>query len=296
MPELTDIRSSGLVRINRSTGDLTLPASVRTLFLTNPKTTEEGIVRPIMAYPNGIEIIKQLIPAVEDIARFDFIYILGEGPNEIDPLWTPKEGFSVEDLQTRIRWVWSRDPSQIILTDNITRFIVEEAKKLNDEFLCSVKIFSTETWKKLARLSIAIAGYMVSTNLDYTQIVVKELHVKLAVALLRSIYDNSIFKLKEFVEEERKTLTCRLADINFIKEKIKRFPSLMDYLENNNNIAKNTLYTISGVDQTIFNGLIQELSREHLITLTRDKVFCNPKLIIGIKKAKEALASEGVSV
>ena len=52
----------------------------------------------------------------------------------------------------------------------------------------------------------------------------------------------------------------------------------MDYLENNNNIAKNTLYTISGVDQTIFNGLIQELSREHLITLTRDKVFCNPKL------------------
>ena len=65
---------------------------------------------------------------------------------------------------------------------------------------------------------------MVSTNLDYTQIIVKELHVKLAVALLRSIYDNSIFKLKEFVVEERKTLTCRLADINFIKEKIKRFP------------------------------------------------------------------------
>jgi hypothetical protein len=296
MPELTDIRSSGLVRINRSTGDLTLPASVRILFLTNPKTTEEGIVRPIMAYPNGIEIVKQLVPAVEDIARFDFIYILGEGPNEIDPLWKPKDGFSVEDLQTRIRWVWSRDPSQIILTDSITRYIVSEAKKLNDEFLCSVKIFSTETWKKLARLSIAIAGYMVSTNLDYTQIVVKELHVKLAVALLRSIYDNSIFKLREFVEEERKTLTCRLADINFIKEKIKRFPSLMDYLENNNNIAKNTLYTISGVDQTIFNGVMQELSREHLINLQRDKIYCNPKLIIGIKKAKEALASEGVPV
>ena len=296
IPELTDVRSSGLVRINRSTGDLTLPASVRILFLTNPKTTEEGIVRPIMAYPNGIEIVKPLIPAVEDIARFDFIYILGEGPNEIDPLWAPKPGFSVEDLQTRIRWIWSRSADQVILTDDITRYIVSEAKKLNDEFLCSVKIFSTETWKKLARLAIAIAGYMVSTNLDFTQIVVKELHVKLAVALLRSIYDNSIFKLKEFVDEERKTLTCKLTDINFIKDKIKRFPALMEYLENNNNIAKNTLYTISGVDQTIFNGVIQELSKNHLITLTRDKVYCNPKLIIGIKKAKEALISEGVSL
>lgn len=296
MPELTDIRSSGLVRINRSTGDLTLPASVRILFLTNPKSTDEGIVRPIQAYPNGIEIIKPLVPAVEDIARFDFIYILGEGPNEIDPLWTPKEGFSIEDLQTRIRWIWSRDPSQIILTDNITRYIVDAAKTLNDEFLCSVKIFSTETWKKLARLSIAIAGYMVSTNLDYTQIVVKEEHVKIAVALLRSIYNNNIFKLKEFVDEERKTLTCTLADINFIKEKITRFPALMKYLENNNNIAKNTLYTISGVDQGIFNNVIQELSTNHLIALTKDKIYCNPKLIIGIKKAKEALISEGISV
>lgn len=296
MPELTDIRSSGLVRINRSTGDLTLPASVRILFLTNPKTTDEGIVRPIISYPNGIEIVKPLVPAVEDIARFDFIYILGEGPNEIDPLWKPAEGFSVEDLQTRIRWIWSRKPNQIILTDDITKFIVKEAKALNDDFLCSVKIFSTETWKKLARLSIAIAGYMVSTNLDYTQIVVKEEHVKIAVKLLRSIYDNNIFKLREFVNEERKTLSCDLGDVNFIKEKLTRFPSVMNYLENNNNIAKNTLYTISGVDVTIFNTLIQELSREHLITLTRDKVICNPKLIIGMKMAKKALISEGKSV
>ena len=161
-------------------------------------------------------------------------------------------------------------------------------------FICHCMEF--QTWKKLARLSIAIAGYMVSTNLDYTQIVVREDHVKIAVALLRSIYDNPIFKLREFVNEERKTLTCKLSDINFIKEKIKRFPALMDYLENNNNIAKNTLYTISGVDLSIFNGVIQELSKEHLITLTKDKIYCNPKLIIGIKKAREALASEGVSV
>jgi len=293
IPELTDVRSSGLVRINRSTGDLTLPASVRILFLTNPKTTEEGIVRPIIAYPNGIEIVKPLIPAVEDIARFDFIYILGEGPNEIDPLWAPLEGFPVEALQTRIRWVWSRKADQVILTDEITKYIVNQAKELNNKYLCSVKIFSTETWKKLARLSIAIAGYMVSTNLDFTQIVVKKTHVDIAVKLLESIYNNNIFKLKEFVDEERKTLTCTLGDVVFIKEKITRFPAIMNYLENNNNIAKNTLYTISGVDQTIFNTVIQELSQNHLITLTRDKIYCNPKLIIGIKKAKEALASEG---
>ena len=67
----------------------------------------------------------------------------------------------------------------------------------------------------------------------------------------------------------------------------------MEYLENNNNIAKNTLFTISGAELTVFNGIIQELSKNHFITLTKDKVYCNPKLIIGIKKARDALKSEG---
>lgn len=293
IPELTDVRSSGLVRINRSTGDLTLPASVRILFLTNPKSTDEGIVRPIQAYPNGIEVIKPIIPAVEDIARFDFIYVLGDTPNEIDPLWTPKEGFTEEELKTRLRWVWSRKCEEVILSDEITRYIVDQSKILNDKYGCSVKIFSTETWKKLARLAIAIAGYMVSTNLDFTQIIVKKNHIDIAVKLLVSIYDNSTFKLKEYVDEEKKTLSCTLSDVNLIKSFIIRFPALMDYLENNNNIAKNTLYTISGADQLVFNSVIQQMSNAHLIALTKDKIYCNPKLIVGIKRAKAMLVSEG---
>lgn len=297
MPELTDIRSSGLVRINRSVGDLTLPASVRMLFLTNPKMTDDGIVRPIISYPNGIEIIKPLIPAVEDIARFDFIYILGENPGEIDPLWKPLPGFATEDLQTRIRWIWSRKTEQVILTDDITKLIVDYSKVLNDKYQCSVKIFSTETWKKVARLAIAIAGYMVSTNMDFTQIVVRKEHVKLAVQLLVSIYDNSTFKLKEFVDEERKTLVCNLTDINFVKEQLKRFPSLFHYLENNDNIAKSTLYTISGCgSQEIFNNLMQNLTTRYFIQMSATKISVTPKLVVAIKKAREALASEGGTV
>ena len=294
IPELTDVRSSGLVRINRSTGDLTLPASVRILFLTNPKTASDGILRPILAYPNGIELIKPLIGTVEDIARFDFIYILGQLPGEIDPLWEPPEGFTEEDLQTRIRWVWSRSPDQIVLSKDVTQYIVDISKQLNRDYECSVKIFSTETWKKLARLAIAVAAYMVSTDGTFQNIIVEKKHVDIAHKLLVSIYDNSTFKLREFVQEERKTLECTLGDIEIIKEKIKRFPTMMMYLENNNNIAKNTLFTISGTDQVVFNSVIQDLSKHNMIQLTRDNIYCNPKFVVGLKKAREALASEGV--
>ena len=285
MPELTDIRSSGLVRINRSTGDLTLPASIRMLFLTNPKKeNDEGVARPIIAYPNGIEIIKPLIGSIEDIARFDFIYVLGDVPTDVDPLWCPPEGFTEKQLQTRIRWVWSRKTQQIVISPEIQKYIVDMSKKLNAQYQCSVKIFSSETWKKVTRLAIAVAGYMVSTDLDFNNIIVQKKHVDIAVKLLLTIYDNSIFKLKEFVNEERKKLDCTLSDIETIKEMLSRFPTMMNYLENNNNIAKNTLSTISGLDVMTFNTVIQRLSKDSFITLTRDKVYPTPKLLVAIKK------------
>jgi hypothetical protein len=286
MPELTDIRSSGLVRIVRSTGDLTLPASVRILFLTNPKTEDSEVMRPIIAYPNGIDIIKPLIGSIEDIARFDFIYILPDTPGDINPLWTPPTGFTEKQLRTRIQWVWSRKEDQVHIAPDIQQYIVDKSKELNNRYLCSVKIFSTETWKKVSRLAIAIAGYMVSTNLDFSTIIVQKKHVDIACILLESIYNNDTFKLKEFVTEERKTHDCGLTDIKTIEELLTRYPSMLGYLENHNNVAKNTLFTVSGLDQLVFNEAVQKLSKESFINITRDKIFPTPKFLIALKKVR----------
>lgn len=287
MPELTDIRSSGIVRINRSTGDLSLPASVRILFLTNPKTEDDGVVRPIMAYPNGLEIVKPLIGAVEDIARFDFIYILGEGTSDVDPLWAPPEGFTEKQLRNRIYWIWSRSCEQIKISREMQEYIVETSKKLNDKYASSVKIFSTETWKKIARMAIAVAGYMVSSDSTYENIIIQKKHVDIAAILLESIYNNQIFKLKEVVDEERKQVVCTLSDIEKVREMLSRFPTLMSYIEKNNNIAKNTLATISGLDTLVFNEAIQQLAKQSFITMTQYKIFPTPKLLIAIKKVRD---------
>lgn len=288
LPELTDIRSSGMVRINRSTGDLTLPASVRMLFLSNPKATDEGPIRPIIAYPNGLEIIKDLIGTVEDIARFDFVYILGTEPQSIDPVWTPPAGFSIQQLKTRIRWVWSRKENQIIIPAKVQEYIVTKAKEYNEIYMNSTKIFSTETWKKLTRLAIAIAGYTVSTDMEYNNIIVNETHVNIAGTLLKSIYDNDIFKLKQFTDEERKKLYSSTGDTMKIRDLRTRFPAVMQYLENNSTISKSTLFTISGVDQTVFNDVMQNLSKDYFIELSRDRVFPTPKLLMTLRKLNES--------
>lgn len=287
LPELTDIRSSGLVRINRSTGDLTLPASVRILFLTNPKAEEDGIMRPIIAYPNGLDIVKPIVGSIEDIARFDVIYILGDVPTTINPLWKPPKGFSEDELRTRIQWIWSRTTDQIVISPPVQQHIVDTAEALNKIYQSSNKIFSTETWKKLARLAIAIAGYMVSTDISYEIINVLPEHVDRAAKILESIYDNSIFKLKEVVSEERKTIDCTMEDVDRVKDLYIRFTNLIKYLERNNNIAKSTLLTVSGLDQAIFNEAIQKLSEGSYVSLTSSRIYPTPKLLIAIKKVRE---------
>ena len=133
---------------------------------------------------------------------------------------------------------------------------------------------------------------MVSTDLDFNTIIVQKKHVNIACKLLISIYDNPIFKLKEFVNEERKTLDCTLADINIISEMVVRFPSMMRYLENNSNVAKNTLLTISGLDTMNFSAAIQRLSQNSFVTLTRDKVCPTPKLLIALKKVQEGIKKD----
>ena len=70
--ELTDIRSSNQVRIARVSGVLTLPALVRMITLTNVRNTGSKI-KPINSYPNGIDILVDLIGSPEDIARYDLM-------------------------------------------------------------------------------------------------------------------------------------------------------------------------------------------------------------------------------
>ena len=287
IPELTDIRSSGLVRINRSTGDLTLPSSVRMLFLSNPKISNEGIARPIIAYPNGLEIIKDLIGSIEDIARFDFIYILPTESINVDPSWRPIEGFTDAQLKTRIRWVWSRKENQIVVSDEVQKYIVEVSQKYNTQYQNSTKIFSAETWKKITRLATALAGYMVSTDVEFEKIIVLKQHVDTAAGILKRIYDNDVFKLQQFTNEERKKLHSTTQDILLIKELLNKYPSVMQYLENNTSSSKNTLFTISGLDQIAFNDVLKHLSSDYFIEMSREKILPTPKLLMTLRKVRE---------
>ena len=69
-------------------------------------------------------------------------------------------------------------------------------------FECSFTVFGSETDKKIARMSASLACMLCSTN-DYKNIIVTKEHVDFIVKFLIKIYDNDVFRLKEFANEEK---------------------------------------------------------------------------------------------
>lgn len=272
LAELTDIRSSNEVRIARVSGTMSLPAWVRMITLTNTKHINNQI-KPIASYPNGISIITELVPTAEDIARYDLMVVLGDrGNSNINPLWEPEEPFSEEAYRTRIRWIWSRTPEQIIFSDATKRKIIEEANALNKEFDCHIKIFGTEAWKKICRLSIAIAGYCVSTDDTYENIVVSTTHVTAAVNFLRQIYDNQVFKLKEYVQHEKLFSTTDDEAVVLLQDIWNKTPGIVQQLEQYASVTKNMLAATTGLGNEELNRTLNRLTKGLFIRVSNFEI------------------------
>ena len=286
--ELTDIRSSNQVRIARVSGVLTLPALVRMITLTNVRNTGSKI-KPINSYPNGIDILVDLIGSPEDIARYDLMLILGDQGNKIvDPFWEPSTPFEPEAYQTRIRWVWSRTIDQIIIDKEVGKHILDRCNELNKTYDSHIKIFGTEAWKKVARLAIAIAGYLVSTDSSYEKIIVTKEHVDAAVEYLIDCYDNPTFKLKEYVQMEQLYNTIDDEGVRLLQELYNQNPSIMLQLERLSSTNKQNLMAATGLDSELYNKFMQRLTQGLFIQYEGYDIIPTQRFRLGMSKINRA--------
>ena len=286
--ELTDIRSSNQVRIARVSGTLTLPALVRMITLTNVKNTGHKI-KPINSYPNGVDILVELIGSPEDIARYDLMLILGEqGSRTTNPFWEPIKPFEPKAYQTRIRWVWSRTADQVLIDKEVGTYIIQKCNELNTKYDSHIKIFGTEAWKKVARLSIAIAGYLVSTDTSYERIIVTKEHVDAAIDYLVSCYDNSTFKLKEYVAMERLYNEIDDDGIALLQDLYNSNASILLQLERLNRTNKQNIMAATGLETNDYNKFMQRLTQGLFVTYEGYDIIPTQRFRLGMSKINRA--------
>lgn len=270
--ELTDIRSSNEVRIARVSGSLTLPAMVRMISLSNVKANGHDI-KPIASYPNGISVIAELVGTAEDIARYDLMLVLSDkGNTNIDPFWEPMQPFAKEAYMDKVRWVWSRGPDQVLISENVGRYIMEKANEMNEIYDSHIKIFGTEAWKKLSRLAIAIASYCVSTDDTYENVVVNRPHVDYAVRVMQESYDNDTFRLREYVEHEKKYTTIDDDGVQTLQDLYMTAPGLLLQLEQEATTNRMTLMSAAGLTNDQYNGIVNRMLRNMFIRMGNSEI------------------------
>lgn len=196
---MSDVRSSGIARLDKGGLSAETNARTRLLALSNVRPVN----RNLAGYLSGVKAIQELIGHGEDIARFDLISTLvdREVSNEVINRPVDRRGdheaTSPEVYQRLCQFIWALRPEQIKITTDAYLSCLEETKRLSEIYHPAVPVFKGGSGRyKLARVAASIACLQFSWN--GKAILVLEDHVIAASQLLELLYNKASFGYDEW--------------------------------------------------------------------------------------------------
>ncbi len=188
--KMTQGRNDGVLRVDRA-GVGETNCRTRLIWMSNPR-----FKKGLYDFSHGIEALKTLFPTPADLRRLDLAVFLATKDvdlNEINRMRSkPKERLvSAAALKASVLWAWSRKLDDIVIDDRATEAILDEASRLSGIYGSAedVPLVSPADMRnKLARMVVALAALLHSTDEDHNKIVVQPVHVKFIGAYLDSVY------------------------------------------------------------------------------------------------------------
>lgn len=202
---MSDVRSSGIARLDKAGIVGETNARTRIIALSNPRTSE----KPLAAYTSGVRAVQELIGHGEDIARFDLVITLVDSDVSIQIINQPVKRnstgtsiYSPEAIRKLIQFAWSLKPEQIMITTDAYLQCLEDTIELSREYHPSVPLFKGGSGRyKIMRIAASIATLQFSWNPDRKKIVVNEEHVEAAVKLMRQLYNKAPLRYDEWSKQ-----------------------------------------------------------------------------------------------
>lgn len=270
--KLTDIRSSGMVRIERIAGTLTAPAVLRMLTISN-QLPENGRTKALREYPNGVIPLQKLIGASEDMARYDMFLLVPTSDFIRPDAETPARIFTDEEYQARTRWAWSRKWDDIEYEDGVKQLLIDKQNYLQGKYKSAYNFIGVEGWQKILRLAVAVAAMCVSTDETYEKVIIRKEHIEWVSDFIDREYGSKVFRLHTVAEEER---AYQVVDEPGVKslEALSVYASiLLEELRRQSQVSSQTLKTLSGLDVEKFTGAINILAKFRMVTFDGNNII-----------------------
>lgn len=285
---MTDIRSSGRLRLARAAGELDVPAMLRMITISNPINDENGSPRFLSTFPNGVMPIMELVKSAEDVARYDGFLLVQKPTERINPFSLKLDGEKIpkEAYEHKAQWVYTRKPEDVVFEDDSDSYIWEKSQDLNKDFESNFPLFGTTTPLKLARFSVALATMLVNTDESYEKVIVTKEIVDYIVAYFYKIYENDIFKLHAYKEEYDSYSDVKPEDLRKLKGIYPKNATMLDFLMSQSVTSRMNLKTISGMDNDQFSAVFNTITKHKFIKISGDSVYPTAKFRKAMKKVQ----------
>lgn len=263
---LTDMRSSGRAEIPKIEKRRT---HARTRLIANSNPREE---RTMSTFNFGVEAIRDLIGAPEDVRRFDAALIVSAediDPREVNALVRnpPKVAhrYTSDLCRELILWAWTRTQEQIVIEESTAEYISQSASTLCEEFTDQIPLIDRgSTRHKLSRLAVAVAARTFSTGNTELELLVRPCHAEFVVDTLRRVYTARSFGYSYFSEAVK--TTTKMIDANVIGAYMQQIPHAEE-------VRKQLLYndSIDLTDAQDWTGYDRVNAQEFISLLVRKR-------------------------
>lgn len=259
---MSGVRSSGVAEIIKIQTERTL-ARVRTLWLTNPRAK-----RPLAGFNSGVEAIQDVIGQPEDIARFDFAVTVATGEVPLNVINSENHD-KVEHVHNTVAcnaavmWAWSRRPDQVRWAPGAERAVLEAATAMSRRYVAPL-VEAAEQRIKLARLAVACAARVYSTDETGEMVVVRREHVQFVVDYLDAVYSKPSMAFD--IYSKVKIADREMTDVQEIQDKFDMLNADLRSL-----LADTSFFGVGDIQD--FSGLPREQAAELLSFLVRKRAI-----------------------
>lgn len=214
---MSDVRSSGIAK---ATGVITAETTSRTraIFISNPRNG-----RQLNSETYGVSAVLKLMGKAEDVRRLDLAMSVASG--DVDPVLVNKSLKDVPEVphiytsdacNTRVLWAWSRQPEDVVFTDEATECILAKATEMGSKYSSKIPVVEAADQRlKIARLSVAAAACVFSSDETGQKVIVKPEHVEFVVDFMNELYSSKSFGYDKMSEQD--SLTTDDSDDNLTK-------------------------------------------------------------------------------
>ena len=120
----------------------------------------------------------------------------GHSPRKITP----------EMLRAVIYWVWNLKPAQVVFESDAEDFCLSKATELSEKYgyAVDVPLVPPSDFRNiLARISAAFAAFLLSSDEEFSKLIIKQEHVDKAVRLLNEIYSHDNCGLDDYSDIQK---------------------------------------------------------------------------------------------